>query len=75
MGRKYMTTIVNLDDYGFILDDFCNVLSKKFASSCTVGNLPDSKISLIQLQGKCANEVKKLLMQDYKFPQKYIIIK
>lgn len=75
MGRKYITTIKNLEDYGINLNLFVNEISKKCASSGTVRSENGLKSEIVQIQGRCSNEIKILLLNEYKFPSKYVIIK
>lgn len=75
MGRKYITTIKNLEDYGINLNLFVNEISKKCASSGTIRTESSCKSEVVQIQGRCSNEIKNLLLNEYKFPCKYVILK
>lgn len=76
LGRKYITIIKNLEEYGINLNVFVNELSKRCASSVSISNNENiSKNKLVQVQGRFNSEISKMLLSEYRIPSKYIIVK
>jgi translation initiation factor 1 (eIF-1/SUI1) len=66
--HKHVTTISGLGIYGIDVKDFGKKCSKKFACSCSA-----IEEGVAQIQGEFFEEIKEILIMEYKVKKKYII--
>ncbi|KAL6047473.1 Eukaryotic translation initiation factor 2D [Balamuthia mandrillaris] len=78
-GRKVMTCISGLETFFIPPDQLCKALSKQFAASGTVTELPGKKTPTaapnkeVQVQGSWIKQAAQHLMDNHQIPKKYIV--
>ncbi|SBT70852.1 translation initiation factor SUI1, putative [Plasmodium malariae] len=73
-GKKYVTHITNLYLFHLDLTKFSDQVQKQLACSCSTVISPSTKKEEILVQGNVVNQIYNILISNYSFPKKYIVL-